>query len=235
MKRSYKLILTLMIAICLICAVPTTASAKQSRNSYAKKITATGGKLTPSFIKTRKTYSVTVPATTTKVTIKATKAHSGAKIYIKEGGKSYQVRSTYTVKLKAGQTKYVYIKIKAQNRKYIRVYRVKVTRRSTQTAPVQTGTVSQRNAVGQAKSYLSIFPLSRDGLIDQLLYEKFSYADAVYGADNSGANWNDQAVKSARSYMELYYFSREGLIDQLLYEKFTLEQAQYGAASVGLY
>lgn len=103
--------------------------------------------------------------------------------------------------------------------------------------PVQetkSETVSQKNAVAKAKSYLNYSAFSHDGLVDQLEYEQFSHSDAVYGADNSGADWNEQAAKKAKSYMEYSAFSRGGLIDQLLYEKFTREQAEYGANSVGL-
>ena len=107
----------------------------------------------------------------------------------------------------------------------------------TEDKPVPTTlseTVSQKNAVKKAKSYLSYSAFSYGGLVAQLEYEQFSHADAVYGADNSGANWNEQAAKKAKSYMEYSAFSRSGLIDQLKYEKFTQEQAEYGASAVGL-
>lgn len=95
-------------------------------------------------------------------------------------------------------------------------------------------TVSQRNAVIKAKSYLAYTSFSHDGLVDQLVYEQFSHDDAVYGADNSGANWDEQAAKKAKSYMEYSAFSRGSLIDQLKYDKFTQEQAEYGTNAVGL-
>jgi len=100
--------------------------------------------------------------------------------------------------------------------------------------PTSNETVSQKNAIRKAKSYLSFSGFSHDGLISQLEYEKFSHEDAVYGVDNSGANWNEQAAKKAKSYMDMSAFSRGGLIEQLKYEKFTQEQAEYGANMVGL-
>lgn len=103
-----------------------------------------------------------------------------------------------------------------------------------QSAPVSNETVSQKNAVNKAKSYLNFTGFSHDGLVAQLEYEQFSHEDAVYGADNSGANWNEQAAKKAKSYMDMTAYSRGGLIDQLKYEKFTQEQAEYGANAVGL-
>ena len=95
-------------------------------------------------------------------------------------------------------------------------------------------TVSQKNAVNKAKSYLSFAGFSRDGLVEQLEFDKFSNADAVYGADNAGADWNVEAEQKAKSYMDFTSFSRQGLIDQLVFDKFTQEQATHGADSVGL-
>lgn len=100
--------------------------------------------------------------------------------------------------------------------------------------PVSSVTVSQKNAVAKAKSYLGYSAFSYTGLIEQLEYEQFSHADAVYGADNSGANWNEQAVQKAQSYMEYSAFSRDSLIEQLKYDGFTQAQAEYGAKAVGL-
>jgi hypothetical protein len=106
--------------------------------------------------------------------------------------------------------------------------------KKTPPAPEPSVTVSQKNAVAKAKSYLGYSAFSYTGLIKQLEYEQFSHADAVYGADNSGADWNDQAAKKAKSYMEYSAFSRGSLIEQLKYEGFTQAQAEYGANSVGL-
>ncbi|MDO8664464.1 MAG: Ltp family lipoprotein [Candidatus Liptonbacteria bacterium] len=100
--------------------------------------------------------------------------------------------------------------------------------------PVPSQTVSQKNAVRAAQSYLNYTAFSHDGLVAQLEYGQFSHADAVYGADNSGANWNEQAAKAAKSYMEYSAFSRGSLIAQLEYGKFTQAQAEYGANAVGL-
>ena len=104
----------------------------------------------------------------------------------------------------------------------------------TQPAPVSAETVSQKNAVRSAKSYLGYSAFSYTGLIKQLEYEKFSHADAVYGADNSGADWFEQAAKAAKAYMEYSAFSRGSLIEQLKYEGYTQAQAEHGADAAGL-
>jgi hypothetical protein len=102
------------------------------------------------------------------------------------------------------------------------------------TLPVSSETVSQKNAVRKAKEYLNYLAFSHDGLVAQLEYDQFSHIDAVYGADNTGANWNEQAAQKAKSYMEYSAFSRGSLVEQLKYDQFTKAQAEYGADVVGL-
>lgn len=97
-----------------------------------------------------------------------------------------------------------------------------------------TPTIGQRNALKSAKDYLSFTAFSHEGLIDQLEYEKYSHEDAVYAADNCGADWNEQALKSSKDYLSMTAFSYSGLIEQLEYEKFTKEQAAYGADNCGV-
>ena len=94
-------------------------------------------------------------------------------------------------------------------------------------------TAGQIEALEQALTYLSVLPFSYDGLIEQLEYEDFSHADAVYAANNCGADWKEQAVLKAESYLESSSFSYEGLVSQLEYEGFTGQQAKYGAANCG--
>ena len=93
--------------------------------------------------------------------------------------------------------------------------------------------MGERNALAKAKSYLDFTAFSYTGLIDQLEYEGFSTEEATYGADNCGADWNEQAAKKATSYLEFTSFSRRGLIAHLLYDGFTQEQAEYGVTQNG--
>lgn len=97
----------------------------------------------------------------------------------------------------------------------------------------QPPTASQQNALKRAKEYLEVAPFSYLGLIKQLEYEKFSHEDAVYAADNCGANWNDQAKKAAVNYLDVTAFSYKGLIKQLEYSGFTNSEATYGADRCG--
>jgi hypothetical protein len=107
------------------------------------------------------------------------------------------------------------------------------TTTTTTTTLALVGTVSQRNAVAKGASYLRSSSFSRTGLIEQLQYEGFSLADATYGTDAQGADWNAQAVKKGASYLRSSSFSRSGLISQLQYEDFSLAEATYGTDAQG--
>ncbi|MCI8335102.1 MAG: zinc-ribbon domain-containing protein [Lachnospiraceae bacterium] len=91
-----------------------------------------------------------------------------------------------------------------------------------------TPKTGKAGAEARAESYLNSSAFSYTGLIEQLEYEGFSEAEAIFAADNCGADWNLQAVKKAESYLRSSAFSYSGLKDQLLYEGFTADEAQYG-------
>lgn len=101
---------------------------------------------------------------------------------------------------------------------------------TTTTKEVQLGT---SNALSKARDYLNVMAFSYLGLIKQLEYEQFTHEEAVYGADNCGANWYDQATKKAQDYLDTMAFSHSGLIKQLEYEQFTNDEAVYGANNCG--
>lgn len=104
---------------------------------------------------------------------------------------------------------------------------------SNETSSFPTETMGQKNALRSAREYLNYTAFSYQGLIEQLEYEKFSHEEAVYAADNCGADWYEQATKSAKEYLNFTSFSRDGLIEQLEYEGFTHEQAVYGVEANG--
>ena len=84
-------------------------------------------------------------------------------------------------------------------------------------------------AVAEASSYLEYSSFSRQGLIDQLVFEGFTTAQSTFGVDAQVVDWNAQAVAMAGDYLEYSSFSRQGLIDQLVFEGFTTAQATFGA------
>ena len=95
-------------------------------------------------------------------------------------------------------------------------------------------TVSQDNAVRKGLAYLDYSAFSRKSLIDQLVYEGYSKADATFAVDYIDVDWMEQAALKAQSYLDYSPFSRQGLIDQLIYEGFTQKEAVYGVNQVGL-
>ena len=111
---------------------------------------------------------------------------------------------------------------------------------SQQTAPKKAEpakpkyTAAQENAIGAAEDYLEFQSFSRTGLIKQLVFEKYSKADATFAVDHIDVNWKEQAAKSAQNYLELQHFSRQGLIKQLMFEGYTKAQATHGVNTTGL-
>ncbi|QKY78367.1 lipoprotein [Gordonia Phage Barsten] len=107
---------------------------------------------------------------------------------------------------------------------------------AVETVDTPSVTVSQTQALESAEQYLAyVGGFSRAELIDQLVYEDFSRADAEWAVDNVTVDWFEQAEKSASDYIEFVGgFSYQELVDQLVYEQFTQEQAEHGAKSVNL-
>lgn len=103
----------------------------------------------------------------------------------------------------------------------------------TDNKPSTSATMGEKNALSAAIQYLNVAAFSYKGLVEQLEYEGYSHSEAVYGADNCGADWNEQAAKSAKEYLSIMSFSRSGLIEQLEYEGFTHDQAIYGVEQNG--
>lgn len=104
---------------------------------------------------------------------------------------------------------------------------------TTEPTGTESITMGMKNALSSAQTYLKTMPFSYDGLIEQLEYEQYTHEEAVYAADNCGADWNEQAALAAANYLNVMSFSRQGLIDQLVYDGYTTEQAVYGVEQNG--
>lgn len=87
---------------------------------------------------------------------------------------------------------------------------------------------NKESALLDAKYYLSS-PYSKARLIETLEKSEYIHDDAVYAADNCGADWNEQAVKTAENYLFFEPHSYIQLLEALTsIEKFTYDQAIYG-------
>lgn len=104
---------------------------------------------------------------------------------------------------------------------------------TTTSTSTQGVSIEYKNALREALSYLRSSSFSKEGLIKQLEYEKYSRPAAEYAVNNCGANWNEQALKEAQAYLRSSGFSKKGLIKQLEYEKFTSSESAYGVANCG--
>lgn len=86
-------------------------------------------------------------------------------------------------------------------------------------------TLGEQNALKRAKEYLNYSSFSYDGLVEQLEFEGYTHSEAVYAADNCGANWNNQALEKAKQYLAYSAFSYSGLVEQLEFEGYSHSDA----------
>ncbi len=102
---------------------------------------------------------------------------------------------------------------------------------ATSQNPEVTG--GKKEALKKAQSYLKILSFSYMELVEQLEFDKFTHEEAIYAADNCGADWNEQALKQAKSYLKILSFSYAELVDQLEFDKFTHEEVIYAVDNCG--
>lgn len=224
MKKHLKVI-TKVISMALVCALVFTTL--MPATSYAKVRVATP-------------RVISAITTTNKATVKWAKVANvtGYQVYRAVGNKGF----AHSLTLRgANKTTYVNIRLKSSTkyRYKVRSYRVIAGKkyysnfskcRTVYTKAIyRKPTVGDRNALRKAKSYLSWMSFSRQGLIEQLLFEKFTKSQAIYAVNHVNVSWKNQALKKGRSYMKMMAFSKQGLIEQLLYDKFTRAQAIYAA------
>lgn len=94
--------------------------------------------------------------------------------------------------------------------------------------PTPKITKEQENAQKSAEGY-AMMNMSRQGVIDQLVFDKFSKADAEWAVKqlDEGVSWKENALGSAKTYYGKMNMSKSAVYDQLLFDKFTKEEAQY--------
>lgn len=213
----------------LVLLVSLTVPANAAIVSITKPSSPTVTSVTNSPVKKGKvniTVTFALGADNGGAAIKGTKVSAGGKSCTAK-----KEKTSCTIKgLKNG--KVVSVTAKSQNKKGYGPTSAPVSHQvGSGVAIASNETKAQENARKSAKSYLNYSAFSRSGLIKQLEYEKYSTADATYGVDAQGADWNAQAVKSGKSYLAYSAFSRSGLIKQLAFEGFTTDQATYGTDS----
>lgn len=82
-------------------------------------------------------------------------------------------------------------------------------------------------AVNSAKDYLKFMAASKTKIISFLKKKGFNEEEAIYGAENCGADWYDQALRMAMFYLNVQEFTYEQLALQLMIEGFTEDEIIY--------
>ena len=94
--------------------------------------------------------------------------------------------------------------------------------------PVFYNTIyGNEGAVNSAKDYLKFIAASKTKIISFLKKKGFTEEEAIYGAENCGADWYDQALRMAMSYLNVQEFTYEQLALQLMIEEFTEDEIIY--------
>ncbi len=94
--------------------------------------------------------------------------------------------------------------------------------------PVFYNTIyGNEGAVNSAKNYLKFMAASKTKIISFLKKKGFNEEEAIYGAENCGADWYDQALRMAMSYLNVQEFTYEQLALQLMIEGFTEDEIIY--------
>lgn len=95
--------------------------------------------------------------------------------------------------------------------------------------------LTDRDPVVEAQRWVERGGYSRQWIINNLLNAGFTYEEAIYGVDNCGADWNEQAVRKAIEVLSELPRSRQHLINWLIQpELFTSDQAVYAADHCGV-
>ncbi|MFM1602307.1 Ltp family lipoprotein, partial [Helcococcus ovis] len=95
-------------------------------------------------------------------------------------------------------------------------------------------TVINSNALESAKKYLEYTSFSKQGLIDQLIFEKYTEFEAKNAVENLDVNWKTQAFKSAKKYLDYMSFSKKSLIGQLIFDKYTESEAKSAVENLNI-
>lgn len=151
----------------------------------------TGTKIKAFKIIPRKTTISSASFNVKKITLKWNKVGNatGYKIYMAKGNNTYFLYKTIkgtsvlkytTPNLNRGKTYHFFIRAyKIVNNKTY--YSTKSNEKK-----VRIPTIAELNAKAKAKEYLSFMAFSRQGLIEQLEYEKFTHDQAVYAVNKVG-------------------------------------------------
>ena len=72
---------------------------------------------------------------------------------------------------------------------------------SAASSPLIVGTITEHHAllVIAAENYLDAFPMSRDGLIEQLMFDGYALDEAVFAVTYADIDWTAQAERAART------------------------------------
>lgn len=100
-----------------------------NNNAYLNAIKTKYGRLSPSFVKSRMTYTITIPAKYSSTVVTAVKNNSRQTLKTVVSGSTWSTNPSRTVRLAKGQTKTFRVNVKSSDGTTAKSYAVKVTRK----------------------------------------------------------------------------------------------------------
>lgn len=88
------------------------------------------------------------------------------------------------------------------------------------------------NALESAKNYLKFTNLSKEGLYNQLIFDKYPEEAAKYATETIQADWKEHAIGSANNYLTYSAFSQESLSSQLTFDNYTEDEIRYALENI---
>lgn len=84
--------------------------------------------------------------------------------------------------------------------------------------PTPKLTALQEMAIGEAKKWIDGAHVSRKALIEFLEMQNFTYSEAVFAADNCGADWKEEAFQTLEVLGKYLVYTRETAKERLMNE-----------------
>lgn len=90
----------------------------------------------------------------------------------------------------------------------------------------------QTDAAQRATDYLTYFTMSRQGIIDQMIFDGYDEQESAAAVDKLDVNWDEVAVRKAALYRTAFPMTEKRLTYQLRYDGFTEEQTARAVQAV---
>ena len=163
-------------------------------------------------------------------------AEEDAKYGVDNCGADWTEQAVKRAKALASQTRYNYDNLveKLESEGFTNAQASAGAIAATQSQSSQSDDSKTMTAIEAATKYFDSGNYSYSALVDKLVQDGYSAAEAEQAANNCGADWNALAAGKAKELLQSRVLTKEELVDQLVFEGYTFGQAAYAAEANGL-